>query len=112
MIAMQGFHRANMLFTKGQDISNGYADVQRSLEDYFLAKQPSNQAERDVLTALMRRYGNKAPIRPQNAIDLDRNTGLVGTGLLLTYIIVLMQFKLGEGGGGMNCNSTANGTVT
>lgn len=64
------------------------------LEDYDLMTKVERARFKDVRN----RFQNVTPIRPYNFIDLDINTYLAATGLITTYVIVLLQFKIGEGG--------------
>ena len=45
----------------------------------------------DVLTE---RLGNVPPLRPCDAFNLTKETGVAGMGLLLTYTVVLVQLKM------------------
>lgn len=54
--------------------------------------------DQNVVRVLLSRFSEKSPIRPGDTIDLDANTGAVATGLMITYIIVLIQFKQSETG--------------
>ena len=36
--------------------------------------------------------------KPSDAFELNYSTGVTAAGIILTYIIVLMQFKVGEQG--------------
>lgn len=38
----------------------------------------------------------ESPVRPLGAVSLDHNTCLTSMGIILTYIIVLVQFKMSE----------------
>lgn len=49
------------------------------------------------------------PYRPNDAYDLNRALGIGATSTILTYIIILTQFKLSEGG---TQQQTNNATIS
>ena len=55
-----------------------------------------NREERCQLDVLITRYSNPGPIRPLDMFNLNFASAASSAGLLLTYLIVLMQFRAGE----------------
>lgn len=45
---------------------------------------------------LLNQLSVETPMRPMNGFQLNFNTILAGLGLLMTYTIVLLQFKIDE----------------
>ena len=86
-----------MLFRSGQVLAQGYAKVRAGLEDYLLANL-STLSTVDVgeLQVLIGEFTERAPIRPKKAFALNSRSALNVSGLFLTYILVLLQFKLIE----------------
>jgi hypothetical protein len=86
------------LMNKGQRLCDSFARVKKSLQDLFIAKAniltAKERAQMDVLTE---RYSKDSPMRPMGVFSLNRASGTSISGLILTYIIVLLQFKSGEG---------------
>ncbi len=58
------------------------------------------------LELLILRWSTSPTLRPLGLFDLTCSTYLSFNGLLLTYTIVLLQFKYGEGGGVCAHNGT------
>ena len=49
---------------------------------------------------LMEEFSSPCPIRPADMFDMNLATMISLAGLLLTYVIVFLQFKMGEGDAG------------
>ena len=49
---------------------------------------------KSYLEVTIERYSRSAPIRPMGIFDLNSGSAMSIAGLLLTYLIVLFQFKL------------------
>ena len=41
-------------------------------------------------------FSSRAPIRPMDTFDMNYSSGASIVGLILTYMIILMQFKVSE----------------
>ena len=82
----------------GQKLCDSFARVNKSLHGLYICEADilsiKQKAKFDIL---MVRYSNIAPMRPMDVFNLNRASGFSIGGLLLTYIIVLLQFKTGEG---------------
>ncbi|TRY74802.1 hypothetical protein TCAL_09844 [Tigriopus californicus] len=90
-------HINERLYQAGQKLKDSSSKIGQSLtelylEDYDLMTKSERARFKDVRS----RFQNVTPIRPHNFIDLDVNTYLVTNGLIITYVIVLLQFKIGE----------------
>ena len=48
------------------------------------------------LTVLEADLGNPEPLKPLGAFVLDKSAAAASLGLMLTYMLVLMQFKIAE----------------
>ncbi|TRY78031.1 hypothetical protein TCAL_16703 [Tigriopus californicus] len=91
------FLRIFFLSRAGQALIDGKQQALKSLEDHLLS-QPETRADQDFrLGVLIRRLGTKEAISPQNFFTLSNRSFLSGMGVILTYLIVLMQFKASEG---------------
>ena len=55
-----------------------------------------NHEEMSQLDVLITRYSNPGPMRPLDMFNLNFASAASTAGLLLTYLIVLMQFRAGE----------------
>ena len=54
---------------------------------------PMERAQAEVL---IDRFGRAAPIRPLDVFDVNYATAASVSGLILTYVIVLLQFKMSD----------------
>lgn len=91
------FLRIFFLSRAGQALIDGKQEALKSLEDHLLAN-PETRSEQDFrLSVLIRRLSTKEAISPQNFFTLSNRSFLSGMGVILTYLIVLMQFKASEG---------------
>ena len=89
--------QVNAFYRAGQHIATGYNCVRSSLETYFLSKQESLSTQQtNEVQVLIQRFGNPSPIRPRNAMKLTASSGMSALGLILTYLVVLVQFKANE----------------
>ncbi len=51
------------------------------------------ESERTQLGVLIDQFDNDAPLKPKNIFSLSNDSGSSMAGLVLTYLIVLIQFK-------------------
>lgn len=88
--------RADLVFS-GNKIAAIYGSIRRSLQD-ILSKACRNQDLSETTKAdldiLLERYTNEAPISPFGAFNVTISSGLNLDGIIITYIIVLLQFRL------------------
>eukprot|EP00094_Tigriopus_californicus_P012420 TCALIF_12006-PA protein Name:"Protein of unknown function" AED:0.32 eAED:0.32 QI:0/0.5/0/0.66/1/1/3/0/427 len=81
----------------GQKLCRQTTKARRNLQKYVSHKFWTLSAESANNYELQVKYLSKpAPIRPMDIFDLNWSSALSLNGLMLTYIIVLLQFKLGE----------------
>ncbi len=57
-----------------------------------------DEENKHKLAILLDQLGVAGIYRPSNAFEMNYSTGIGAAGIILTYIIVLMQFKVGEKG--------------
>ena len=77
----------------GQELINSMKKGKKSLEDFMILHEVDPVSYKS-LKILEKRLSNHSPLSPGSAFALS-NKGLVTTfSVLLTYIIVLIQFKL------------------
>lgn len=76
----------------GSAITEALGEVSRSRWDELR----NNKREKAELRSLQKKFSKKCTVRPLDAFDINFSTGLSALGLCLTYIIVLLQFKVGE----------------
>ena len=51
---------------------------------------------KSYLEVTIERYSRSSPIRPMDTFDLNSGSAMSIAGLLLTYLIVLLQFKVSD----------------
>ena len=82
---------------KGQQISKEYDSVRKALictrKKYILHLTRVQEVN---LETLIEKFAKDSPIRPAEIFSLNYSDGLSALGLGLTYVIVLLQFKVGE----------------
>ena len=110
------------MFRCGQHISTQYSLTRSLIQDYSLILNDNDdnsdnggggdwlEVKRNELWVLAERLRNSAPISPQNAIQMTASSGLSTAGVILTYLVVLIQFKIGEKKKG-GCFSSAGNTT-
>ncbi|XP_059081955.1 uncharacterized protein LOC131879610 [Tigriopus californicus] len=95
--AFHWFLRLFFLFESGQKIVRQMVHVRRNLEVIFMngCDTRDNQTQHK-LKILLKRFGNFYPIRPCGSFTLCRSSAISAGGVLLTYIIVLLEFRFSE----------------
>ena len=93
----------------GQKMANHYSQIKTNLQNALLFELSS----KTHLEVAIERFSRAAPIRPMDVFDLNLASGASILGLLVTYLIVLFQFKIGDNfapteGGIERQNSTCN----
>ncbi len=85
------------LMNTGQDLASGYRSVRSALLGIVVERSetltPKEQAE---ILILVDHFSTPAPVRPMDVFNLNYGSGASIVGLVLTYIIVLLQFKMGD----------------
>lgn len=79
-----------MIFKQGQHLCNSYYIIREDLQEIrALSNDPRESA---ALEILIDRF-SKTSIHPWDLFDLKYSSGMSLDGLIVTYFIVLMQFK-------------------
>ena len=76
----------------GQHLINEMKESREGLEDFSLDFQIDSKQQQG-LDVLDRRLDNPAPISPYSIFSVSHSSLLATFSVLLTYIIVLLQFK-------------------
>ena len=76
----------------GQALSEVYLEIQDRL-DKLLFLDGINDKQRRELEFLVRRFSVRAPIRPLDMFDMNSANFAVISNIMMTYVIILMQFK-------------------
>ena len=78
----------------GQKITYAANEIRNGLENFMFANLESlSENERARIGILINQLGNSVPLRPNDFFDLSYSTGGSIVGLIITYLIVLQQFK-------------------
>lgn len=73
------------------------AEVKKSLQLLALQEVDTmNKKQHCSLLTLIEIYSKECPLRPMDVFNLNYSTELYACGLCLTYVIVLLQFKVAE----------------
>ena len=92
--AVLGFTILYQLLQIGQELSDNYQSICDKLEQ-LLIEEAENMStrQRTEMDVLINRFAHTTPLRPKNTFDMNYATGASLGGLILTYVIVLVQFK-------------------
>ena len=74
-------------------MADEFAGTKRALEQLQADKQDLTDSQRRKLGLLISLYSNPAPIRPWDTFDLNYSTTLSINNTVLTYLVILLQFK-------------------
>ncbi len=85
----------------GQRLSTAYADVRGALQELEMAAHKDDDdtltlKEKTRLRILESRFSRPCPLRPLDTFNVNSASGASLAGLILTYLIVLLQWKLSE----------------
>ncbi len=69
------------------------------IEDYG-ELEAEDERRLDALLAGLATSASSAPIRPLDVFNLNYSSGVSSVGVMVTYLIVLLQFKTGGNGTG------------
>lgn len=88
-------YKIYMMQAKGQVLCNHFASIKDNLENMSLifARHLDFEEERK-LRVLISRFSTPSPIRPCDVFDMNTASFVSISGIILTYLIVLLQFKL------------------
>ncbi len=88
----------NLSFQVGQELCDHYSSIRENLQAASVTHAESlSKSSMRQLDVLIDQFSRPAPIRPKNVFDLNLASGASVSGLMLTYLIVMLQFKLSEG---------------
>ena len=87
------YMRRMFLTTAGQKLCNVYGKIKLNLQK-FMGSHKLEDMENIQLNILIDQFSVAAPIRPYDVYNLNYASGFSVDGLMITYIIVLLQFKL------------------
>ena len=76
----------------GEKIACHYAHIKTNLQRAMLLDSES----KTFLEVTIENFSKSAPLRPRNTFGINYASGLSILGLLLTYLIVLFQFKVSD----------------
>ncbi len=85
------YFRRWFLICAGQKLCNSFALVRIRLQKFW-AKNAQDEKENVSFAILMDQF-SQTPIRPRDIFDLRQASGMSMDGLIVTYLIVLLQFK-------------------
>ena len=77
----------------GQAMGDAFGDNKRALEQLEALKDDIPDSQRRELKLLINLFSNPAPIRPWDTFDLNHSSTLSIMNTLLTYLVILLQFK-------------------
>ena len=87
------------LISLGQYLTDAMHNVYSGLQDWKMVNYEQvtedNRNDRE-LDLLLDRFKRPAALRPKDTYNLNGSTGLGVESLIITYIIILMQFKATE----------------
>ncbi len=84
-------------FRPGQNLANLYKRIRARLQEAMIAEADSlSSKERTVIEVLMTKFTTSAPFRPLDIFDVNFASAASLLGLILTYVIVLLQFKVSD----------------
>ena len=82
------------LYRAGQLMANKCQNIKAILEDLLMEHQESlSKADKIKLRILIKRFDDSAPIKPKSSFDLNLPTAISAAGLIVTYLVILVQFK-------------------
>ena len=76
----------------GQALSKAYFDINNGLEELLLLDGIRGRLRRE-LELLVHRFSITSPIRPLDMFDMNSANFAVILNIMLTYVVILMQFK-------------------
>ena len=92
--AVLGFTILYYFLQIGQQLSDSYQNIRDRLEQLLIEEaETMSTRQRTEMDVLINRFANTTPLRPKDTFDMNYSTGASLGGLLLTYVIVLVQFK-------------------
>jgi len=110
LLSILYFYRFYYAATHGQALEDAVGRMNASLRDNgALLASHTLRRQRVSLLALREKFSAVVPVRPRQAFNLNMGMTISAAGMIVTYIIVLIQFKGSDGssekaaeGGGRN----------
>ena len=104
MLVILSISRIYILQARGQHLSNKYARIRQNLENILItfADKLERKEERQLEVLISHFSATTSPIRPCDVFNMDTANFVSVGGLIITYLIVLLQFKLGDSNDTMN----------
>ena len=98
VLALLSIVRMYILQAKGQHLSNKHARIRQNLESISIrfAGKLERKEERQLEVLISHFSATTSPIRPYAVFNMDTANFVSVGGLIITYLIVLLQFKLGD----------------
>ena len=87
--------RLAFLVNNGQYLTNKVAKIKRFLREVKMEMELDNK-DQLKLDHILDTWNRPAAIRPMDTFDLSNSTMLSFSGVLTTYVVILLQFKFGE----------------
>lgn len=86
--------RRHNLTKGGDNLAKVYSGIRTELQDHIVREVPNlDQATRTHLDILVDRFTSESPISPLGCFNMNYSSAMSMDGVVLTYIIVLMQFR-------------------
>ncbi len=96
-VGVYGIYVLYKLHKVGQELADAYRRVRRGLQLVAIEEADAmSPRESQQLAFLLEHYSSESPLQPLNACNINYASGASLAGLIFTYIIVLLQFKMGE----------------
>ena len=86
------YSRRTFLTMAGQNLCNVYGKIRLKMQKY-IGSHKMEDLEKIQMDVLINQFSVTAPIRPYDVFNLNYASGFSMDGLMITYIIVLLQFK-------------------
>ena len=96
MLGLHSLFVLHALHKSGQMLADSYRKAKRSLRMLAIdASDTLNSKRRSQLDFLCEHFSSESPFRPLNVCGINFSSAASLGGLIFTYMIVLLQFKLG-----------------
>ena len=108
MLVILSVSRIYILQAKGQCLSNKYARIRQNLEHISInfADKLERKEEKQLEVLISHFSAPSSPVRPCDVFNMDAANFVSVGGLIITYLIVLLQFKLGDSNDRSGLNMT------
>ena len=108
MLVILSISRIYIFQAKGQCLSNKYARIQQNLDHISInfADKLARKQEKKLEVLISHFSAACSPVRPCDVFNMDAANFVSVGGLIITYLIVLLQFKVGESNDNNGLNMT------